>query len=106
MAGEDPGREPAEAGVLAGGVDAVFDTGVAAVAGFEVLDRPVGGVIGWGVGGHDLMARAFDGVEQGSIAGFAVAVEGRRSGAFLGRRSGPSTSQIIPDGRHPPHFRS
>jgi hypothetical protein len=32
--GEDTGREPAEAGVLAG-ADAVSDAGVAAVAGFE-----------------------------------------------------------------------
>ena len=35
-----------------------------AVAGFEVLDRPVAG---WGVGGHDLVAHAFDGVEQGQL---------------------------------------
>src|SRR5205814_6722917 len=55
--------EPAEAGVFAG-ADAVLDPGVGAVAGFEVLDRPVAG---WGVGGHDLVAHAFDGVEQGQL---------------------------------------
>jgi hypothetical protein len=58
--GEFAGWEVAEAGVFAA-ADAFFDAGVAAVAGLQVLDR-AGAV--WGVGCEDLMAEAFDGVEQ------------------------------------------
>ncbi len=62
--GEQAGREPAEAGVLAG-ADAVLDPGVAAVAQLEQLHRAVAA---WGVGDEDLVAHAFDGVEQRSAA--------------------------------------
>lgn len=57
---EDPGREAAEAGVLAA-ANAVLHVGVAAVADLKILDgsRP-----DRGVGGDDLMAQALNGVEQ------------------------------------------
>ena len=54
------GREPAEAGVLAA-TDAVLDPGVTTVRGFQILD---GAAADRGVGGDDVMAQAFDGVEQ------------------------------------------
>ena len=38
--------------------------GVGAMAGFQVLDRPAAGR---GVGGHHLVAYAFDGVDQGQL---------------------------------------
>jgi hypothetical protein len=58
--GEKAGREPAEAAVLAG-ADPVIDPGVAAVAQFQQLYGAVGS---WGVGDEDLVAHAFDRVEQ------------------------------------------
>ena len=69
--------------------DAVLDPGVGAVAGFQELDRAAAG---GGVGGEDLVAHAFDGVEQGQLrAGVrafaahdepgAVRVAGSRSAA-------------------------
>jgi hypothetical protein len=42
-------------------VAATLYPGVRAVPGFQVLDRAVPG---WGVGGHDLVAHAIDGVEN------------------------------------------
>jgi len=60
---ELPGREPAEAGGLAG-ADAVLDPGVCAVAGVEERQLP-----GGGVGGQTLVAPAvtlFEGVELGA----------------------------------------
>ena len=53
----------AESGVFAG-ADTVFDASVAAVAGLQVLD---GSGADRGVGGDDLVAHAFDGVEQGQL---------------------------------------
>ncbi|GAB2949892.1 hypothetical protein GCM10027280_43100 [Micromonospora polyrhachis] len=74
-----PGRESAEAGGFAG-ADAVFDAGVGAVSGFEVLDAAVAG---WGVGGHDLVPPAFDGVEQGQLgAGVWAFAADEESGAL------------------------
>ena len=77
--GEQAGGEPAEAAVFAG-ADAVFYAGVGAVAGFQELDRPAAGR---GVGGHDLVAHAFDGVEQGQLrAGVRAFAAHDEPGAF------------------------
>ena len=56
-------------------VAAILYPGVGAVPGFEVLDRAVPG---WGVGGHDLVAYAFDGVEQGQLRAGGAGVRGAR----------------------------
>ncbi len=61
--GKDAGGEAAEAGVLATS-DPVLDTGVSAVAGLQILDRTLSGR---GVGGQNLVAEPFDGVEQGQL---------------------------------------
>jgi hypothetical protein len=54
---------------------AILYPGVGAVPGFQVLDRAVPG---WGVGGHDLVAHAFDGVEQGQLRARMRAFAGAR----------------------------
>ena len=56
-------------------VAAILYPGVGAVLGFQVLDRAVSG---WGVGGHDLVAHAFDGVEQGQLRARMRAFAGAR----------------------------
>lgn len=76
---EVSGREPAEAGVLAA-ADAVLDAGVCPVAGLQELD---GSVTGRGVGRHDLMPPAFDGVEQRQLgAGMRAFPAGQKPGAL------------------------